>query len=75
MTIDPRVRARSALMRGVAPLLLLSSACKSHGAPVKASEPATVRPDTRAIVESADEKIIGEGKKIRLLNPKAAVAR
>ncbi|HTJ21791.1 MAG TPA: S8 family serine peptidase [Gemmatimonadaceae bacterium] len=29
----------------------------------------------RAIVESADEKTIGENKKIRLLNPKAAVER
>jgi subtilisin family serine protease len=29
----------------------------------------------RAIVESADEKTIGEGKKIRLLNPKAALER
>jgi len=29
----------------------------------------------RAILESADEKTIGEGKRIRLLNPKVAVAR
>lgn len=29
----------------------------------------------RAIVESADEKTIGKGKKIRLLNPKAAIDR
>ena len=35
----------------------------------------TVAELRRAIVESADEKTIGEGKKIRLLNPKAAVER
>jgi subtilase family protein len=35
----------------------------------------TVTELRRAIVESADEKTIGPGKKIRLLNPKAAVER
>ena len=41
-----------------------------------ALRPALTVPELRrAIVESADEKTIGEGKKIRLLNPKAAVAR
>ncbi len=35
----------------------------------------TVAELRRAIVESADEKTIGEGKRIRLLNPKAAMER
>lgn len=55
MTIDPRIRPRRLLIRGVAPLLLLVSACTSRGAPVKASEPATLRRDGPQSVERATE--------------------
>ena len=55
MTIGLDGGLRSVTIRSIAPLLLLASACASHGAPVNASEPATVRPAARQRVESADQ--------------------